>query len=82
VLAGHVVLVLAQIQRPFDVYTLMAVVAGDPYKPEIWDAYRRIGLRHETAGLHEEAPRNRRSMKRGGAATCASPPANTRCMPM
>ena len=45
---------------PLDAYvehpvTLMAVVKGDPYKPEVWDAYRQIGQRHEADGLREEA---------------------------
>ncbi len=34
--------------------TLMAVLDGDPYKPEIWDAYREIGKRYEPDGLREE----------------------------
>ncbi len=45
---------------PLDAYvehpvTLMAVVKGDPYKPEVWDTYRQIGQRHEADGLREEA---------------------------
>lgn len=45
---------------PLDTYAanptaLMAVVAGDPYVPEIWDEYRKIGLKYETDGLREEA---------------------------
>ncbi len=45
---------------PLDMYvehptTLMAVLPGDPYKPEIWDEYRRIGLAYEPDGLREEA---------------------------
>ena len=44
---------------PLDPYVehpviLMAVLPGDPYKPEIWDDYRAIGKRHETEGLREE----------------------------
>ena len=45
---------------PLDPYVehptiLMAVLAGDPYKPEIWDAYRAIGYANEKNGLREEA---------------------------
>ncbi len=45
---------------PLDAYvehptTLMAVLKGDPYKPEIWDEYRQIGKRYEAEGLREEA---------------------------
>jgi L-fucose mutarotase len=45
---------------PLDAYvdnptTLMAVVAGDPYKPEIWDEYREIGKKYEANGLREKA---------------------------
>lgn len=45
---------------PLDSYvahptTFMAVLPDDPYKPEIWDVYREIGLRYETSGLREEA---------------------------
>ena len=44
---------------PLDSYVdhpvaLMAVVPGDPYKPEIWEEYRAIGKRHEAEGLREE----------------------------
>jgi L-fucose mutarotase len=44
---------------PLDSYVehpviLMAVLPGDPYKPEIWDEYRAIGKRHEAEGLREE----------------------------
>lgn len=31
----------------------MEVVPGDPYVPEIWDAFREIGRRHEPEGLRE-----------------------------
>jgi L-fucose mutarotase len=45
---------------PLDPYvehptTLMAVVPGDPYKPEIWDEYRKIGKQYEADGLREES---------------------------
>lgn len=45
---------------PLDSYvahptTFMAVLPDDPYKPEVWDVYREIGLRHEKDGLREEA---------------------------
>ena len=45
---------------PLDAYvehptTLMAVLPGDPYKPEIWDKYREIGRLYEADGLREEA---------------------------
>ncbi len=44
---------------PLDAYAqhptaLMAVVPGDPYKPEIWSQYRAIGHKHEPDGLREE----------------------------
>ncbi len=44
---------------PLDSYVdhpvaLMAVVPGDPYKPEIWEQYREIGLKHEEQGLRDE----------------------------
>lgn len=44
---------------PLDVYvehptSLMAVVAGDPYQPEIWEEYRTIGNKYEAKGLREE----------------------------
>lgn len=44
---------------PLDSYvehptTLMQVVPGDPYIPEIWDSYRKIGNKYEPAGLREQ----------------------------
>ena len=39
------------VERPT---TLMAVVPGDPYKPEVWDVYREIGKKYEETGLREE----------------------------
>ena len=33
---------------------LMAVVEGDTYVPEIWDAYRRIAAQYEPKGLRDE----------------------------
>jgi L-fucose mutarotase len=44
---------------PLDSYVehpavLMAVLKGDPYKPEIWEQYREIGKKHEADGLREE----------------------------
>ncbi len=44
---------------PLDAYvehptSLMAVVAGDPYQPEIWEEYRAIGNKYESKGLREE----------------------------
>ena len=44
---------------PLDSYVdhptiLMAVLKGDPYKPEIWEEYREIGRKHEPDGLREE----------------------------
>lgn len=44
---------------PLDAYvehpvTFMAVLPGDPYKPEIWPVYREIGLKYEKAGLREQ----------------------------
>jgi L-fucose mutarotase len=52
---GHGVLPLLEAIMPLfplDQYVehpviLMAVVPGDPYKPEIWDAYRDIIAKHE-----------------------------------
>ena len=45
---------------PLDTYvghpvTLMAVVPGDPYVPEIWDTYREIIAKHEPLGARDEA---------------------------
>ena len=45
---------------PLDPYVenptiLMAVLPGDPYKPEIWDTYREIGKKYEAEGLREIA---------------------------
>ena len=34
---------------------LMAVLPDDPYKPEIWDEYRKIGKKYEKDGLREIA---------------------------
>jgi L-fucose mutarotase len=44
---------------PLDAYvehpaTFMAVLPGDPYKPEIWPVYREIGARYEKDGLREQ----------------------------
>lgn len=44
---------------PLDSYVehptaFMAVLPGDPYKPEIWAEYRKIGERHEPQGLRDE----------------------------
>ena len=44
---------------PLDAYvehptSLMAVVAGDPYQPEIWEEYRAIGNKYEAKGLRED----------------------------
>lgn len=43
---------------PLDSYVenptlLMAVTPGDPYVPEIWAEYRKIGKKHEAEGLRE-----------------------------
>ena len=45
---------------PLDAYVdnpaaFMAVVPGNPYVPEIWDTYRKVGARHEPKGLREIA---------------------------
>ena len=45
---------------PLDTYvshpvTLMAVVPGDPYVPEIWESYREIIAIHEPSGAQDEA---------------------------
>ena len=45
---------------PLDTYVenptaFMAVVQGDPYVPEIWDAYRKVGAKHDPKGLREAA---------------------------
>lgn len=44
---------------PLDTYvehpvSFMAVLPGDPYKPEIWEEYRAIGAKREEQGLREE----------------------------
>lgn len=44
---------------PLDTYvehpiTLMKVMDGDPYVPEIWDAYRKIIAKYEPEGAREE----------------------------
>ncbi len=33
--------------------TMMGVVPGDPYKPEIWEEYREIAKRYEKDGLRD-----------------------------
>ncbi len=43
---------------PLDTYVeypsvLMAVTPGDSYVPEIWEKYRNVGRKHDTAGLRE-----------------------------
>lgn len=45
---------------PLDSYVenptvLMKVMDGDPYKPEIWDTYRKIAAKHEKDGAREIA---------------------------
>ncbi len=55
---------------PLDSYVehpaiLMAVLAGDPYKPEIWDEYRMIGKRYEADGLREQAVEKPEFYERG-----------------
>jgi L-fucose mutarotase len=60
---GHgIVEILDAILRffPLDPYVehpaaFMEVTPGDPYVPEIWDAYREVGAKHEPAGLRESA---------------------------
>ena len=44
---------------PLDAYvehpvTFMAVLPGDPYKPDIWPVYRGIGTKYEKDGLREQ----------------------------
>jgi L-fucose mutarotase len=44
---------------PLDPYVehptvFMAVLPDDPYRPEIWPSYRKIGKKYEAAGLREE----------------------------
>jgi L-fucose mutarotase len=44
---------------PLDAYvdhptTFMAVLPGDPYKPEIWPVYKEIGAKYEKDGLREQ----------------------------
>ena len=44
---------------PLDSYvespvTFMEVLKNDPYIPEIWDTYRKIGLKYEEKGLREQ----------------------------
>jgi L-fucose mutarotase len=55
---------------PLDSYVehptiLMAVLPGDPYKPEVWDTYREIGLKYEPDGLREEAVQKTEFYPRG-----------------
>ena len=58
---GHgIVEILDAILRffPLDEYVenpaaFMAVTPGDPYVPQIWDAYREVGAKHEEKGLRE-----------------------------
>lgn len=55
---------------PLDSYVehpviLMAVLPGDPYKPEIWEEYRAIGKQHEAEGLREESVGKPRFYERG-----------------
>jgi L-fucose mutarotase len=55
---------------PLDTYVehpaiLMAVLPGDPYKPEIWDDYRAIGKRYEADGLREQAVEKPEFYERG-----------------
>ena len=55
---------------PLDSYVehpaiLMAVLPGDPYKPEIWDDYRAIGKRYEADGLREQAVEKPEFYERG-----------------
>lgn len=45
---------------PLDSYvahptTLMAVLPDDPYQPEIWPVYQKIGRTYEADGLREQA---------------------------
>lgn len=55
---------------PLDSYVehpavLMAVLPGDDYKPEIWDAYRRIAAQYESEGLREVAVQKTEFYPRG-----------------
>ena len=55
---------------PLDPYVenptvLMAVLPGDPYKPEIWETYREIGNKYEKKGLRETAVQKTEFYPRG-----------------
>lgn len=61
---------------PLDSYVehpmiLMEVLPGDPYVPEVWDAYRKIAAKHDPKGAREEAV-NRYSFYERGAKAYAS----------
>ncbi len=55
---------------PLDEYAahpavLMAVLPDDPYRPEIWEIYRKIGFKYEKDGLREEAVQKPEFYQRG-----------------
>ena len=58
---------------PLDQYvehpvTLMAVLDGDPYVPEIWDTYRQIIAKHEKAGAKDKAVHKQEFYQQAAAA--------------
>ena len=55
---------------PLDEYAahpavLMAVLPDDPYRPDIWEIYRKIGFKYEKDGLREEAVQKPEFYQRG-----------------
>lgn len=55
---------------PLDEYAahpavLMAVLPDDPYRPDIWETYRKIGFKYEKDGLREEAVQKPEFYQRG-----------------
>ena len=55
---------------PLDEYAahpavLMAVLPDDPYRPEIWETYRKIGFKYEKDGRREEAVQKPECYQRG-----------------
>ena len=71
---------------PLDPYVenptiLMAVLPDDPYKPEIWDTYRKSGRSMSRTDCGKPRFRNRNSIRGARNATPASQPANLPFMP-
>ena len=71
---------------PLDTYVehptvLMAVVPGDPYKPEIWETYREIGAKYEERAFGRKPSRRPSSIRAARSAMPASRRARPRSMP-